>query len=216
MSAFTHTVSLFIAEHRAWAGLLLGLVAFGESMIIIGAFLPATVLLAVAGGFIAAGLLDATTVLVWAMAGAILGDAVSFAIGRRVGPKVLRHRWLQPHARTIARTRLLLRRFGPMTIFLGRFAGPLRALSPLMAGMLRMPSRPFHVANIVSGVVWVLAFVAPGYMATKGVAAFATIGWDVLGPIGLAASVAIALGVAIAWGWKRSGAHLDLKWAQLA
>lgn len=168
MTSLVQDASQFVADHRALGAALVGLVAFGESMVVVGAFVPATVLLVAAGGLIAAGLLDATPVLAWATIGAVAGDAVSFMIGRRLGPRVLRHRLLKTHLRALARTRLMLRRCGGLTLFIGRFAGPLRALIPVMAGMMGMPERRFQVANLASGLVWVGAFVGPGYAGARG------------------------------------------------
>jgi membrane protein DedA with SNARE-associated domain len=173
MTSLVQDASQFIADHRALGAALIGLVAFGESMVVVGAFVPATVLLVAAGGLIAAGLLDATPVIVWATIGAVAGDAVSFMIGRRLGPRVLRHRLLKTHLRALARTRLMIRRSGGLTLFVGRFAGPLRALIPVMAGMMGMPERRFQLANLASGLVWVGAFVGPGYAGARGLT-FAT------------------------------------------
>ena len=54
----------FIARHHMWAGVLLGLVVFVESLAVIGAFVPATGLLIAAGGLMAAGVLDPVNVIV--------------------------------------------------------------------------------------------------------------------------------------------------------
>ncbi len=170
MNAFVSTASAMISEHRGWAGALLGLLAFGEGLMVVGAFLPATILLFMAGGLIAAGLLDPGPILVWAIAGATLGDAVSYALGRRLGRRLLRQPILRRHARLLARTRLLMRRLGPASIYVGRFAGPMRAMAPLMAGLMAMPPRRFHTANILSSIAWVVAFVLPGYLAGRGLA----------------------------------------------
>ena len=48
----------FIARHSQWAGPILGLITFGESMVLIGAFFPATVLMVTAGGLAGAGVID--------------------------------------------------------------------------------------------------------------------------------------------------------------
>lgn len=168
MDAFTHAVSGWIAQNSAWAGLVIGLLTFGESMLVVGAFLPATVLLVAAGGLIAAGTLDAASVIVFAIAGAIVGDAVSYALGRRFGERVLRHRWLAPHETVVAKARDAAVRHGVLALFAGRFGGPLRAFVPVITGVVGMSPLRFHLANAASGVVWVLAFIAPGYLAARG------------------------------------------------
>ena len=52
--------------------------------------------------------------------------------------------------------------YGAIAVFLGRFLGPLRATVPTVAGMMKMSTRRFYLANILSAVVWVPALVLSG------------------------------------------------------
>lgn len=169
-------LSAFIVQHQGWAGAVLGLITFLESLVLIGAFVPATALMLLAGGLLATGVLDPWSVLGGCVAGAALGDAVSYSIGRRLGPKALRHRIFRPHRRKVARTRLFTRRYGAASIYIGRFFGPLRAFVPIAAGMLRMHSTRFQVANVLSAAIWVPAMLAPGYFAARGLAELERLG----------------------------------------
>lgn len=170
MDSLLSSAADFIARHHVWAGVVLGLVTFFESLVVIGAFVPATGLLVAAGGLVAAGVLDPLTVIAGCVIGAVMGDAISYWIGRRLGTGVLRQSLLLPHRRKIAWTRLYCRRYGVASIFIGRFFGPLRAFVPVMVGVLRMRQRVFQLANVTSAFVWVLAMLAPGYLAAKGLA----------------------------------------------
>lgn len=176
MDAILQSLAEFIARHSGWAGLVLGVITLLESLVLVGAFIPATALMVMAGGLIAAGVLDPVQVVLWCVAGAVIGDAVSFELGRRLGPRALRHPMFVSHRRKIARTRLFNRRYGPASIFIGRFFGPLRAFVPLVAGLLQMRRRTFQVANVLSAVVWVLAILAPGYFAARGLAELEALG----------------------------------------
>lgn len=191
MDALFQPVAEFIARHHAWAAPALGAIVFLESLVLIGAFIPATPLLVMAGGLVAARVLDPASVLAWCVAGAVLGDALSYALGRRLGPRALRGRVFRRHRRRIARTRLFTRRYGVTSIFIGRFFGPLRAFVPLMAGMLQMRRRKFQTANAVSAFVWVPVVLAPGYFAAKGFAQLEALGE------GDAVTIAIVAGVAV-------------------
>lgn len=194
MTAFLQSASLFVSEHHAWAGVLLGAVTLLESLVLIGAFVPATALMLLAGGLIASGVLDPVSVLLWCAGGAAVGDAVSYALGRRLGAKTLRRPAFRKHRRVIARTRLFSRRFGVASIFIGRFFGPLRAFVPLMAGMLQMRHVTFQAANLVSAVVWVAVLLAPGYLAAKGLALLDASGtWVIAGGV---AALLVAAGAA--------------------
>lgn len=195
MHAFLAPLSAFISEHQAWAGVVLGVATFLESLVLIGAFVPATALMLLAGGLIATGALDPLTVLLWSVGGAALGDAVSYGLGVRLGGGALRLPLFRRHRRAIARTRLFSRRYGVASIFLGRFFGPLRAFVPVMAGMLRMKAHSFQAANIASAVVWVAALVSPGYLAGRGMTVLANphVGPVVLG--GALVVLVVGLGV---------------------
>ena len=168
MEAMLEPVAEFIRNNSAWAGLVLGLFIMLESLVIVGALIPATPLLVLTGGLLATGVLDPVSVLIGCIIGAIVGDAISFFIGRKLGMRVLRHRWLRRYRRQFALTRLYCRRYGVISIYAGRFIGPMRALVPAVVGMLRMPVRDFQIANVTSAVIWVFAALAPGYLTAKG------------------------------------------------
>ncbi|WP_287897265.1 DedA family protein [Brevundimonas sp.] len=170
MDSLLQAAGDFVARNHLWAGVILGLITFLESLAVVGAFVPATGLLVAAGGLIAAGVLDPGNVIVGCIVGAVLGDALSYWGGRRLGVRFLRRPVFAPHRRRIAWTRLFCRRYGVLSIFVGRFFGPLRAFVPLMLGIVRMRQRAFQFGNVASAVVWVLAMLAPGYLAAQGLA----------------------------------------------
>ena len=90
-------------------------------------------------------------------------------------------------------------KWGVWAIFIGRFFGPLRAFVPLMAGLLQMRRRTFQVANIVSAAVWVLAILAPGYFAAKGLAELEALSEADLITVLIATAVAVSLAGFAAW-----------------
>ncbi|MGE4322885.1 MAG: DedA family protein [Sphingobium sp.] len=157
----------FITQHGIWAGPIIGLLAFGESLALVGLFIPATALMIAVGGLLGTGVLDPAPILFCAMAGAILGDWVSFMVGRRIGPSVYRRWPLNRHRPMVARARLFFRRYGFVSIFIGRFLGPIRATIPLVAGVMDMDRRRFQFANISSALLWVPVMFAPGYFAVR-------------------------------------------------
>ena len=81
LDALVADVLAFVKAHQAWAPLIVGFLAFGESLAIISFFLPATIILIAIGGLI--GATDIAFWPVWAGAavGASLGDWVSYWIG---------------------------------------------------------------------------------------------------------------------------------------
>jgi membrane protein DedA with SNARE-associated domain len=168
VESFVDQCVRLIETHQAWAGLVVGLLAFGESLILIGILLPGTTVLVIVGGLVGAGLIHPLPVVIAAIIGAALGDVVSYYLGVWLGRGVV-HKWpLNRHRHEIARARLFFRRYGFAAIFLGRFFGPLRATVPFVAGMTEMNRYRFQLANILSAMVWAPAILTPGWLVAKG------------------------------------------------
>lgn len=179
----------FIAEHGVWAGPIVGMLAFGESLAVVGLFIPATALMIAVGGLIGTGTVDPLPVMLWAMGGAVLGDWLSYTLGRWIGPSIYRRWPLNRHRPMVARARLFFRRYGFVSIFIGRFLGPIRATIPLVAGVMEMGHRRFQLANVTSAVLWVPVMFAPGYFAVRSVGSLEHISESHL--IGIGAVVAV-------------------------
>jgi len=168
MQSFVDQCVRLIETHQAWAGVVVGLLAFGESLILIGILLPGTTVLVIVGGLAGAGLIHPLPVVLAAIVGASLGDVVSYYLGTWLGRGVV-HKWpLNRHRQEVARARLFFRRYGFAAIFLGRFFGPVRATVPLVAGMMGMNRSRFQLANILSALVWAPAILMPGWLVAKG------------------------------------------------
>ena len=144
----------FIATHSTWAVAIMFIMAFGESFAFISLLFPGTSLLIAAGTLAAAGSLPYFPIIVGAIAGAVLGDTVSFWIGHRFGPGIAR---IWPFTRSpelLPSGMHFFARHGGKSVFIGRFLGPMRAIVPLAAGVMRMHRGRFWFANVTSAVVW--------------------------------------------------------------
>lgn len=144
----------FISAHAGWAFAIMFVTAFGESFAFLSLLFPGTSLLIAAGALMATGTLPYLPVLAGAILGAVLGDSVSYWIGRRFGhaigrvwPFTRNPDWLPGGIRFFAR-------YGGASVFIGRFFGPMRAVIPLAAGVMQMAPARFWIANIVSALVW--------------------------------------------------------------
>ncbi|MCW8828975.1 MAG: VTT domain-containing protein [Gammaproteobacteria bacterium] len=175
--------SLFswIGANPAWAGLGIFLIAFFESLALVGLILPGAAMMFGIGALVGSGALPLWPTLIWAAAGAIAGDGVSFWLGRRYHMRVKTLWPLRNHPELIAGATHFFYRHGGKSILLGRFIGPIRPVIPAVAGMLEMPTRRFALFNILSGVLWAPVYVFPGIL-------FAT-------SLGLASEVASRLAV---------------------
>lgn len=161
-----------VSRYAAWSGPIIGVLAFFESLVVIGLFVPAIATMIAIGGLMGAGIIDPAPVFACAVVGAVLGDWTSYALGRHIGPAIYRHRLLSGHRLAFARARLFFRRYGFLSIFVGRFLGPIRSTVPVVAGVVKMPQGHFQTANILSAIVWVPALLLPGYFAGERLAQF--------------------------------------------
>jgi membrane protein DedA with SNARE-associated domain len=168
MEDLTSTMMEFVRSHSEWAVVILGLTAFGESLFLVGLLFPATPVLLAIGGLVAAGAVEPAPLLVAAVVGAVTGDIVSYLIGRKSGRRITYSPMGKRYRTNIAKARVFFRKYGMMSVFLGRFFGPLRATVPFVAGMSRMGQARFQIANVASAVVWAPIMLLPGWIAIKG------------------------------------------------
>ncbi|MFV9473353.1 DedA family protein [Advenella sp. RU8] len=171
MDQLLNQIITFIQDNQVWAGPIIALLAFGESMLIIGLAIPATAILLAAGTLIGSGVLSPWPIILWGIIGAILGDALSYWIGRWFGMDITRKWPLNQHRKMIARTRLFFYKYGVLSVFLGRFMGPIRSTIPAVAGIMNMSHIRFQIANVTSAIIWMPIMLMPGYLGAKGAGA---------------------------------------------
>ena len=162
MSYITTSILDLIKTHPEWAVALIAFTAFGEFFLLVSLLFPGTAILVAAGGLIAAGILDPVQVIAAGILGGILGDAASFWLGQKFGAALPKLWAFRRDPDRIQSGIDFFVRYGAIAVVLGRFLGPLRATVPTVAGMMKMPTRRFYLANILSAVVWVPALVLSG------------------------------------------------------
>lgn len=160
-----HFVLRFICAHSAWALPVIFVVTFGESFAIVSLFFPGTAIMLAAGVLVANGTLPLVPVLIGGMAGAIVGDGISYWLGRRYGVQVTKLWPLSRSPALLVYGEAFFKRFGALSVFIGRFLGPFRATVPLVAGTVRMRPLAFWLSNILSAIVWAPVLLLPGALA---------------------------------------------------
>jgi membrane-associated protein len=137
-------------------------------------FLPGDSLLVTAGLYAAKGDIDAH-LLGMTIPGilalnlslipmAIIGDAVSYFIGARLGSSLFNRkgsRLFKPEH--IQKAQAFYEKHGGKAIIIARFMPIVRTFVPVVAGAAKMPYRRFATYNIVGGAAWVLSMTLIGY-----------------------------------------------------
>lgn len=157
----------YISNHKEWAGVIIFLTCICEAQLVIGLFIPATALMLFTGGLIGLEILDPVEIVLWGVAGAIVGDAISFYIGRWLGWDITKKPRLARFRPMFVRAKMLFRKYGTMSVFLGRFMGPIRSTIPAIAGIMGLSQGRFQFANIISAIIWVPVMLSPGYFSAK-------------------------------------------------
>ncbi|MGB5298030.1 MAG: phosphatase PAP2 family protein [Thiogranum sp.] len=173
MEAALTSLMEWIQAHPNWAGLFVLVVSALESFLVVGLFVPGTIVMFGIGAMIAAGSMELLPTLLWAAVGAVLGDGTSYFIGRFYHQR-LRVIWpFRKYPKMIGRGVEFFHRHGGKSVVLARFVGPVRPLVPAVAGMLNMPAERFFLFNILSALLWAPAYILPGVLfgASLGIAA---------------------------------------------
>ncbi len=154
-----------------WGGLpVLTAIVFAETGIMAGFFLPGDSLLVTAGLLAAAGLLPVGPLLVLLCVAAILGDSLSYAIGRRIGPKIFtREDSLLFHRNHLLRAKKFYEKYGSKTIVIARFVPIVRTFAPVVAGVGEMDYKKFVFYNIAGGIGWVCSMILGGYFLGRSI-----------------------------------------------
>jgi membrane protein DedA with SNARE-associated domain len=158
------TIGFFLSTHTvdSWLSSYGYLVVFLLVMIeSIGVPVPGeTALIGAALYAGSTGKLQIWWVIAVAIAGAIIGDNIGYAIGRYGGAKVLlRHgHKIHLHEGRLKIGIWLFRRHGGKVVFWGRFVSILRTYAAFLAGTNQMPWPRFLFFNAAGAVVWATVF----------------------------------------------------------
>jgi len=153
--------------------LLIAFLVFAEAALFFGFVFPGETAIIVGGILASQGKLSLTLLLIIALVAAVVGDSVGYEIGRKFGPRLLDTKVMRKHRSKVAKAQDLIRRRGPLAVFIGRFTALLRALMPALVGSSKMPYPKFLLFNFIGGVVWVGTFTLGGFFAGTAFESFA-------------------------------------------
>ena len=165
------------SQYGQWLYAILFLIVFAETGLVVTPFLPGDSLLFAAGALAATPSPDGTTTILRVeivtalmLVAAIVGDAVNYAIGHYVGPKIFTatddtnwtHKLL--NRRHLAQAHAFFERYGGKAVVFGRFVPIVRTFVPFVAGAGAMTYSTFAFYNVAGAVLWVGVCVGLGYL----------------------------------------------------
>jgi membrane-associated protein len=164
------------AQYGNWLYGILFLIVFAETGLVVTPFLPGDSLLFAAGALAATEgptgepilRLELMTALL--LTAAILGDAVNYAIGHYVGPKVFTATddagWMHKllNRRHLAQAHAFFEKYGGKAVVFGRFVPIVRTFVPFVAGAGAMTYSTFFFYNVAGAFLWVGVCVGLGYL----------------------------------------------------
>lgn len=171
-----HTAQQFLAwigAHPTGALVLLFFVSLADAVFLLGAVVPAAMVLFCMGALVALDTLQLWPTVLVAAGGALAGDGLSFALGRHYGERLFDSPRLKRYPEFVARGRSFFARHGGKGVMLARFLGPVRSITPALAGASNMSVWLFLAVDFTAAVIWALVYLVPGVVfgASLGLAA---------------------------------------------
>src|SRR5258708_5991855 len=151
--AYIHLLHL-LAGHPAWMLTVVFLAAFLEVIAVIGTFIPGSTAMFLAGALAGTGSLSLGWVFLWAIAGAIAGDGMSFWIGGRYKDRIVQFWPFRTHPQILDAGHRFFQKHGAKGVGFARFVAPLRAIVPVVAGLVGLAPLRFSGLHGPSAVVW--------------------------------------------------------------
>ena len=166
---FDKHLAEFVQTYGVWVYGLLFVIIFAETGLVVTPFLPGDSLLFAAGALAATGAFNIWLLVPLLIVAAILGDAVNYAVGDSIGPRIFtsvdRTSLLQRMLNRdhLVRAHEFFERYGGKAIVLGRFVPIVRTFVPFVAGAGTMTYASFAFYNITGAIIWVGVCTIAGY-----------------------------------------------------
>ncbi|MEA9993544.1 bifunctional DedA family/phosphatase PAP2 family protein [Pseudomonas sp. 10B1] len=196
MGSWLDSITGWLTANPSWLGTAIFLIACFECLAIVGLVVPGTVFMFAVAVLAGSGSLPLGETLLLGFSGGLLGDILSYFLGRRFHQNIRRLPGLRHHPEWIDRAEIYFQRYGIASLLVGRFIGPLRPMLPMVAGMFDMPFFRFLAVSLVAAAGWSVVFLLPGWATGAAIRLPLPQGfWPQAGIVG--AGLAALLGVSI-------------------
>jgi len=165
-------------QHLAYA--LVFFLAFSESFPFIGSIIPGTTIILAIAALVPTGAIDIWWLLGSAILGAIVGDGFSYWLGYRYHEEILAMWPFRKYPQLIMVGRAQIEKHGGKSVFIARFTPAIRAVVPIVAGILRMDPWRFYLVNVGSAFAWAVSHIIPAVVAGASLALAGEVGGRLL------------------------------------
>ncbi len=145
-----------------WIYWLILFICILESIAFIGLAVPGTTVLIFTGFLVSQKILDPGDALWVAALGGIIGDTLSFLLGKR-GAAWFREDHKIFKLEYLKKGEEFFHQHGDKSVILARFIGPIRPIVPVIAGLSKMSSKKFFFFNILGAFVSAAVYLTLGY-----------------------------------------------------
>lgn len=155
----------FVSQYGTLTYILLFCIIFCETGLVVTPFLPGDSLLFAAGAMSTRGDLNVHLIVLLLFIAAVVGDAVNYFIGSKIGDKAFSN----PHSKVFKReyfekTNAFYEKYGGKTIIIARFVPIVRTFAPFLAGTGKMTYKKFALYNITGAALWVGSITYAGFL----------------------------------------------------
>ncbi|WP_458131419.1 bifunctional DedA family/phosphatase PAP2 family protein [Pseudomonas sp. R3-41] len=163
MGPWLDSITAWLTVNPQWLAVAVFVVACVECLAIAGLIVPGTVLLFAIAVLAGSGALSLGETLLLGLLGGLLGDLVSYFLGRHFHQNIRRLPGLRHHPEWMSAAESYFQRYGIASLLVGRFIGPLRPMLPMVAGMCDMPFPRFAAVSVLAAAGWTVAYLLPGW-----------------------------------------------------
>lgn len=151
-----------VIQSGPWAYLIIFCISVVESIAAIGLIIPGTTIIVFSGFLVWEKALSWAPLLAVLILGGIIGDGLSFLLGRS-GISWFKHDHPIFKLAYLEKGEKFFKKHGEKSVVIARFVGPLRPFIPFIAGLFKMDIRRFFFYNIFSAIISAVVFIAIGF-----------------------------------------------------
>jgi membrane-associated protein len=160
----------FVQDYGTLTYGILFAIIFAETGLVVTPFLPGDSLLFAAGALAATGAMSIEVIFVSLTIAAVIGDAVNYAVGRRLAHTFLDDvpdtGWIYKVVKRehVWRAHEFFEKHGGKAVVMARFVPIVRTFVPFVAGGANMTYRTFAIYNVTGAILWVGICAGAGYL----------------------------------------------------